>query len=45
MTAVSAWVKLALDISWAWISLSIIRSVYKPPGTYWSHVNQGMQVA
>ena len=44
MTAVSAWVKLALDISWAWISLSIIQSVYKPPGTYWTYVNQAMQV-
>ena len=44
VTAVSAWVKLALDISWAWISLTIIRSIYKPPGSYWGYVNQTMQV-
>ena len=44
MTAVSAWVKLALDIAWAWVALSVIRSTYKPPGTYWAHVNQAMQV-
>jgi len=44
MTAVSAWVKLALDISWAWVSLSVLRSVYKPPGSYWVYVNRAMQV-
>jgi hypothetical protein len=44
MTAVSAWVKLALDIAWAWVSLSVMRSIYKPPGTYWTYVNEAMQV-
>lgn len=44
MTAVSAWVKLALDIVWAWVALSVMRSVYKPPGGYWVYVNQAMQV-
>ncbi|KAK0440944.1 Mechanosensitive ion channel-domain-containing protein [Desarmillaria tabescens] len=29
--AVSGWLKLALDISWAWISLSVIRRIYHPP--------------
>ena len=37
------WLKLALDISWAWIALSVLRSVYKPPGTYWVIVNRVMQ--
>ncbi|KAF5388714.1 hypothetical protein D9757_004867 [Collybiopsis confluens] len=41
--AVSGWLKLALDISWAWISLSILRSVYKPPGNYWVTINRVMQ--
>lgn len=44
MTAVSAWVKLALDIAWAWISLSAMRSIYEPPGSYWVYVNRTMQV-
>ena len=44
MTAVSAWVKLALDIAWAWVSLSVMRSIYKPPGSYWVYVNRTMQV-
>ena len=44
MTAVSAWVKLALDIAWAWVSLSVVRSIYKPPGSYWVYVNRTMQV-
>lgn len=41
--AVSAWLKLLLDISWAWIALSIIRAVYKPPGSYWVIINRIMQ--
>ncbi|KAJ6591737.1 Mechanosensitive ion channel-domain-containing protein [Mycena vulgaris] len=41
--AVKGWLKLVLDISWAWISLSVIRGVYKPPGTYWIIVNRVMQ--
>ncbi|KAL4264922.1 EF-hand domain-containing protein [Pleurotus pulmonarius] len=42
-SAVSGWIKLALDISWAWIALSVLREVYKPPGTYWSTINRVMQ--
>ncbi|KAJ6581336.1 Mechanosensitive ion channel-domain-containing protein [Mycena capillaripes] len=41
--AVKGWLKLVLDISWAWISLSVIRGIYKPPGTYWIIVNRVMQ--
>lgn len=41
--AVKAWLKLALDISWAWISLSVIRAVYQPPGAYWTTINRVMQ--
>ncbi|KAH7931249.1 hypothetical protein BV22DRAFT_1027481 [Leucogyrophana mollusca] len=41
--AVSAWLKLALDITWAWIALSVIRAFYKPPGSYWVIVNRVMQ--
>ncbi|KAJ8094346.1 hypothetical protein PM082_010780 [Marasmius tenuissimus] len=41
--AVSPWLKLALDISWAWIALSVLRSVRKPPGEYWVIVNRVMQ--
>ncbi|KAJ7695180.1 Mechanosensitive ion channel-domain-containing protein [Mycena rosella] len=41
--AVSFWLKLVFDISWAWISLSVIRAVYKPPGSYWVIVNRVMQ--
>ncbi|PBK65947.1 hypothetical protein ARMSODRAFT_960864 [Armillaria solidipes] len=40
--AVSGWLKLALDISWAWISLSVIRRIYHPPGSYWTIVNRIM---
>ncbi|KLO11534.1 hypothetical protein SCHPADRAFT_830996 [Schizopora paradoxa] len=43
LLAVSAWVKLTLDISWAWIALSVIRNVVKPPGSYWVIVNRVMQ--
>jgi hypothetical protein len=42
--AVGVWLKLALDISWAWIALSVIRGVYQPPGNYWVVVNRVMQV-
>lgn len=42
--AVSAWLKLALDISWAWVALSVITAIYKPPGSYWVIINRVMQV-
>ncbi|KAG5717960.1 hypothetical protein E4T56_gene1683 [Termitomyces sp. T112] len=41
--AVSGWLKLALDISWAWISLSVIRTIDHPSGNYWVIVNRVMQ--
>ncbi|QRV74331.1 transporter, small conductance mechanosensitive ion channel (MscS) family protein [Ceratobasidium sp. AG-Ba] len=41
--AVSFWLKLALDISWAWIALSVIRAIVVPPGSYWVYVNRVMQ--
>ncbi|KAF8972908.1 Mechanosensitive ion channel-domain-containing protein [Flammula alnicola] len=41
--AVKSWLKLALDITWAWIALPILRTIYNPPGTYWSIVNRVMQ--
>ncbi|KAF9047322.1 Mechanosensitive ion channel-domain-containing protein [Panaeolus papilionaceus] len=41
--AVKTWLKLALDISWAWITLSVLRTVYNPFGTYWVIVNRFMQ--
>ncbi|KAJ3985951.1 Mechanosensitive ion channel-domain-containing protein [Lentinula detonsa] len=41
--AVSGWLKFALDISWAWISLSVLRSIYEPSGHYWVIVNRVMQ--
>ncbi|CAE6403951.1 unnamed protein product [Rhizoctonia solani] len=41
--AVSFWLKLALDISWSWIALSVIRAIVKPPGSYWIYVNRVMQ--
>ncbi|KAG1840078.1 Mechanosensitive ion channel-domain-containing protein [Suillus subalutaceus] len=41
--AVSAWLKLILDISWAWIALSAITAFYKPPGAYWVVINRVMQ--
>ncbi|KAG8741314.1 hypothetical protein FRC10_003018 [Ceratobasidium sp. 414] len=41
--AVSFWLKLALDISWAWIALSVIRAIILPPGSYWVYVNRAMQ--
>ncbi|TFL05931.1 Mechanosensitive ion channel-domain-containing protein [Pterulicium gracile] len=42
-SAVSGWLKLTLDIVWAWVSLSVIREVYKPPGSYWYIINRVMQ--
>lgn len=42
--AVSFWVKLTLDVTWAWVALSLIRSIGKPPGNYWVYVNRAMQV-
>ncbi|KAK0470035.1 Mechanosensitive ion channel-domain-containing protein [Desarmillaria tabescens] len=41
--AVQGWVKLTFDISWAWIALSVIRTVYKPAGNYWVIINRIMQ--
>lgn len=41
--AVRAWIKLVLDIAWAWISLSVIRAVYHPPSSYWTIINRVMQ--
>ncbi|OAX44520.1 hypothetical protein K503DRAFT_304184 [Rhizopogon vinicolor AM-OR11-026] len=41
--AVSAWLKLALDISWAWVALSVIVAIYTPPGSYWAIINRVMQ--
>jgi hypothetical protein len=43
--AVAAWIKLALDIVWAWVALSVIRASYHPPGSYWVIVNRVMQVS
>lgn len=42
--AVTAWIKLSLDIAWAWISLSVLRAFYHPPGSYWVIINRVMQV-
>lgn len=41
--AVTAWIKLVLDIAWAWISLSVIRASYQPPSSYWIIINRAMQ--
>ncbi|KAI0629228.1 Mechanosensitive ion channel-domain-containing protein [Trametes polyzona] len=43
IAAVRGWLKLALDIAWAWIALSVIRSTYQPPGGYWVIINRVMQ--
>lgn len=43
--AVKNWLKLLLDVAWAWISLSVIRGVYHPAGSYWIIVNRVMQVS
>jgi hypothetical protein len=42
--AVSGWLKLALDVSWAWIALGVLRAFYKPNGNYWTIINSVMQV-
>jgi hypothetical protein len=42
--AVKGWLKLALDITWAWVALSVIRAVYQPPYSYWTTINKVMQV-
>lgn len=42
--AISGWLKLVLGVSWAWIALSVIRSVYQPSGSYWIIINRVMQV-
>ncbi|KAF9484506.1 hypothetical protein BDN70DRAFT_797752 [Pholiota conissans] len=41
--AVKAWLKLLLDTTWGWITLSILRTVYNPPGLYWTIINRVMQ--
>ncbi|KAG8870189.1 hypothetical protein FRB98_001798, partial [Tulasnella sp. 332] len=41
--AVSFWLKLALDVSAAWVSLSLIRHILNPPGRYWVIVNRVVQ--
>ncbi|KIJ70095.1 hypothetical protein HYDPIDRAFT_172003 [Hydnomerulius pinastri MD-312] len=41
--AVSAWLKLFLDISWSWIAFSVIMAFYKPSGSYWVIINRVMQ--
>lgn len=43
--AVSAWIKLVLDVAWAWIALSVIRAIYHPPQKYWVIINRVMQVS
>lgn len=42
--AVKSWLKLALDLSWAWAALSVLRAVYHPAGSYWTVINRLMQV-
>lgn len=41
--AVSFWLKLAFDVSAAWVSLSLIRHIIDPPGRYWVVVNRVVQ--
>ncbi|KAG9007169.1 hypothetical protein FRB94_014552 [Tulasnella sp. JGI-2019a] len=41
--AVSFWLKLALDVSAGWVSLSLIRHILNPPGRYWTIVNRVVQ--
>ncbi|THH32364.1 hypothetical protein EUX98_g1804 [Antrodiella citrinella] len=43
ISAVTGWLKLALDVAWMWIALSVIRVAYNPPGNYWTIVNRVMQ--
>ncbi len=42
--AVSFWLKLALDISWLWITLGVVRGQVRPPGHYWLLVNRTCSV-
>lgn len=42
--AISGWLKLVLGVSWAWIALSVIRSIFEPSGSYWTIINRVMQV-
>ncbi|EJD08533.1 uncharacterized protein FOMMEDRAFT_74431 [Fomitiporia mediterranea MF3/22] len=41
--AVSGWLKLALDVAWSWIALSVLRAAMHPPGSYWVTINRVMQ--
>ncbi|KAF9559870.1 hypothetical protein CPC08DRAFT_818554 [Agrocybe pediades] len=41
--AVKSWLKLVLDITWAWVALSVLRAVYHPFGAYWIIINRLMQ--
>jgi hypothetical protein len=43
--AVSAWIKVVLDVTWAWVALSVIRAIYHPPQQYWVIINRVMQVS
>lgn len=42
-SAVLGWLKFALDVTWSWIALSVIRAVYKPTSSYWTIINRVMQ--
>lgn len=44
LMAVTGWLELALNISWMWIVLSVIRGILHPPGSYWMYINRAMQV-
>ncbi|KIY52928.1 hypothetical protein FISHEDRAFT_63582 [Fistulina hepatica ATCC 64428] len=43
MSAVSGWLKLALDVAWTWIALSVVRGIEKPVGDYQYIFNHVMQ--
>ncbi|KAH9935899.1 Mechanosensitive ion channel-domain-containing protein [Epithele typhae] len=43
IAAIRGWLKLALDVAWLWISLSVIRALLNPPGSYWTIVNRVVQ--
>ncbi|KAI0741441.1 Mechanosensitive ion channel-domain-containing protein [Daedaleopsis nitida] len=43
VAAIRGWLKLALDMGWMWLALSVIRATYKPPDSYWVIVNRVMQ--
>ncbi|KIJ55555.1 hypothetical protein M422DRAFT_57924 [Sphaerobolus stellatus SS14] len=38
--AVTFWLKVALDSAALWITLSVVRGILKPPGSYWAYVNR-----